>query len=563
MFPFSVFYYTLFAHFVKRKWLGAFLRGCAAHRVEGGGDHAAARGDPSEIAAGTPENRRKETGGTSMELKLTRDTLRCERLAAAQEEQVSVEGEATLPGSMRDAVTVLSVQAQAVVTGVQAGADETGVRGRVCFQVLYTQGDLTRVRALETSCDFEHALRMKGAAPGMRAEAYVCVQETDGRAASGRMALRALILLRAEAFEPTQHEVVTDAGGEGGLYKQMQSVSFCMGETLGAEKTLVREEFDLPARLEVGDVLSATGEASVADITGGGGRVGVSGTIEVRVLHRPQENGRPLVTTTHELPYDLTIPAQLPEGAQVIARAEVIDVMADSVAADRRRTLRVEAEVRVTLGLQRMGEAMLLDDLYTLHGEELVPVREEVCMQTCRRRVQARESLRLQAALPQDAPPIGLVLAGFAQPTLLSLTPDGRRLDAEGLMRITLIYLPADSDVPVSVHVREPFAVTFPVEAEGDGVWGMLQAADCTIGAATSDRAEIRCVLCLDAVQHGARCVSAVTDVEKRPEEKRENGFILVWPAPGETRWETARRLRVAPESLKSAGSSALLAFRR
>ena len=28
---------------------------------------------------------------------------------------------------------------------------------------------------------------------------------------------------------------------------------------LGEEKTLVREEFDLPARLEVGDVLSATG----------------------------------------------------------------------------------------------------------------------------------------------------------------------------------------------------------------------------------------------------------------------------------------------------------------
>ena len=43
-----------------------------------------------------------------MELTLSRETLCFERLALSQREQVSVEGEATLPGSMRDAVTVLS-----------------------------------------------------------------------------------------------------------------------------------------------------------------------------------------------------------------------------------------------------------------------------------------------------------------------------------------------------------------------------------------------------------------------------------------------------------------------
>ena len=48
-----------------------------------------------------------------MELTLSRETLCFERLALSQREQVSVEGEATLPGSMRDAVTVLSVQVQA------------------------------------------------------------------------------------------------------------------------------------------------------------------------------------------------------------------------------------------------------------------------------------------------------------------------------------------------------------------------------------------------------------------------------------------------------------------
>lgn len=73
-----------------------------------------------------------------MELKVSRETLRFERLIAAQEEQVGVEGEATLPGSMRDAVTVLNVQAQAHMESVQAGEGKAILRGQVCFQTLYT-----------------------------------------------------------------------------------------------------------------------------------------------------------------------------------------------------------------------------------------------------------------------------------------------------------------------------------------------------------------------------------------------------------------------------------------
>lgn len=68
--------------------------------------------------------------GWRVELKLARETLRFERLVATDEEQVAIEGEATLPGSMRDAVTVLSVQAQAHLENVQAGMGEGTVRDR-------------------------------------------------------------------------------------------------------------------------------------------------------------------------------------------------------------------------------------------------------------------------------------------------------------------------------------------------------------------------------------------------------------------------------------------------
>ena len=149
----------------------------------------------------------------SVEMTLSRETLCFERLALAREEQVSVEGEATLPGSMRDAVTVLSVQAQAYLEDARATAGGMTLRGHVSFQALYTQGDLTRIRAMETTCDFEHSVDAPELQPDMRVNASVAVQETEGTAASGRMTLRALLDLQIEAFETTRQALVTDAAG--------------------------------------------------------------------------------------------------------------------------------------------------------------------------------------------------------------------------------------------------------------------------------------------------------------------------------------------------------------
>jgi len=502
-----------------------------------------------------------------VELMLTRETLRFERLAARGGEQVTIEGEAALPGSMRDAVTVLSVQAQAHITSAQAGNNEAAVRGRVCFQVLYTQGDLTRIRTLETGCDFTHTAPLVGAAPGMRLSASAVVQETEGMAASGRITLRALLNLSLEAIETAERDVITDVRNgdqtqQDELRTRMQRIQLFISDKLGEGRTLVREEFDLPQRLGVGEALSASATATAGDFSGGNGRIGISGLIEVRVLHRAKKQGEPLITTVHEMPYELSMDAQIGEGAQLRAEAEVIDVMADSAENDKGRTLRVEAEVRVTLYACMQKDVQLLEDLYSLSGPAIEAKTEEVEFHTSQTSHDVRESVRIQATLPSGAAPIGLVLAAFVQPTLTSAVPAGKRLDAEGIMCITLIYLPVDSDVPCSVKVRELFTMTFPVEAS-EGVMAQAYAIETLMGPTTSDRAELRCVLGLRAMQHGRSRIRYIRELEEIEKEKQPHGFVLVWPEAGETRWEIARRLRVPQESLREAGKNALLAFRR
>ena len=493
---------------------------------------------------------------------MKRETLRYERQAAQVTEQVLIEGEATLPGSMRDAVTVLSVQASAHLTGVQAAQGRIAVRGKVGFQVLYTQGALTRIRVIETTCDFTHSLSAEGAAGGMRAQADVLVREVGGVPGSGRLALSAQLEICAAAYEQAQAVVIAAMEDGEGLCTKMQTIALTQSADLGGEKTLVREEFDLPEHLNAGGVLFAGGTATVTDVTGGNGRVGVSGVAEMRVWHRNRTPGEALVVTAHEAPFQVTIPAQIAEGVSLTARAEVRDAMADSAESDRKRTLRAEAEVCVKLYARQEEETTLLADVYSTQGPALEVRTQELLMHSSRTCGDVRESLRIQAALPGDAPPMETLLMALARPLLWECESAGRRTKAEGVMDVTLLYLPVDSDIPYAVRTREPFAMTFPLET-GEGARCVLSTVECAAGPTTSDRAELRLVMSMTAREDEVNKVTVVTDIEETPEEKQEKGFVLVWPAPGETRWETARRLRVPQESLRPAGPGAVMAFKR
>ena len=483
----------------------------------------------------------------SVEMTLSRETLCFERLALAREEQVSVEGEATLPGSMRDAVTVLSVQAQAYLEDARATAGGMTLRGHVSFQALYTQGDLTRIRAMETTCDFEHSIDAPELQPDMRVNASVAVQETEGTAASGRMTLRALLDLQIEAFETTRQALVTDAAGDAdALRTRMQRVAFCRTAPLGEEKTLVREEFDLPARLEVGNVLGATGEAAVAELTGGAGRIGVSGTVEVRVLHRPQEAGNPLVMTSHELPFELSIDTQIPDGAQIHAQAEAIDVMADSMADDKRRTLRVEAEVRVRLSGCVQEEKELLEDLYSVSGDALIPQKERFDVHAFEESSDVRESIRLPIALAKDAPPIGTRRVRAAD-------DHGGHARGEAARRGGRDGRDADLSADGfgypdgHTHARAVRDDLPHRDDRGCAGAGARHRGDTRTGDQRPRGGALR---------RGAACYQARRAPARRGDRRGA-------AAKGESRWETAKRLRVAEEELHPAGKGAMLAFRK
>ena len=100
-----------------------------------------------------------------MEMRLVKEALALEQPMGAGSSQAVVEGEITLPGGLREEARVLHCGAMTVVDSVEALQDRASVTGKVVFHTLYTQGDPTKVNAIEATADFTHIMELPGAQP--------------------------------------------------------------------------------------------------------------------------------------------------------------------------------------------------------------------------------------------------------------------------------------------------------------------------------------------------------------------------------------------------------------
>lgn len=473
-------------------------------------------------------------------------------LAAEATAQAVVEGDAALPGSMRDAVNVLAVHAQAAAERVQAQSDQIGVNGRVNFHVLYTQGDLTRIQVLETGCDFSDVI----AAPGVSADMRVCAQaqvvEASASASGGRLHLRAAVNLQAQATQEKQLRAAAGLAMDAQQVRtRMAEVGWACMREIGRERTLLREEFELPGALGVSETLFAAAQVNAGEITGGEGRAQLTGVIDLCVYHAGTE--KPLVVTRHAMPFEIgvNLSERIPADAQLFTHVTLRDVLADSMnAGEGERVLRVEVEVDAAVQARETHRAALLQDAYTLSGDALELTREEISLGGQGACACARDSGRMLLTLGEGQEPVATVLGAFATPLIGTMEPEGTQLRVDGVLDVTVIYLPADSGIPVSAAFSQAFTARF----DGVGVGtAQLSCTEITASGVSSDRIEARYALKLCACTGAAETVRVVTQVKALPAPEQSGGICVYFPGEGETLWDIARRYRVDEAALARA----------
>lgn len=485
-----------------------------------------------------------------MDMRLEQREIRPEQPCGRCTAQFNVDGDVTLPGSLRETAHILHVSAMAVAESAEAMQDRASVAGRVVFRVLYTQGERKQPTSIEATADFNHLCDLPGALP--RTEVFACVQVEHAEAAvqGGRMNLRAVVRLWARAMGNEPLAVITQVDAPG-VQQRTEQLRLRTTVGRGSADVLLREEFSLPAELAVQETLGAGAQAVFFDTAGGQGRIGLSGEVTIEAVHASSIPGKPIVVTRHSLPVSQSVEITGENGELLDGRIVVKDVaVASQDMGDGERTLRAEVLLGLTAWAEREETAALLADAYTTEGEALQLHRRNAVMRTGARRMQAAESGKVTLMLPGDEKPLRTVLAAFAVPVMTGFTQQGSRLIAEGVMEATLLYLSEDGETPLSVRLEAPFRTAFAAEAAPEDIV-TLQAANVEAVLITSDRAELRYILRAEVEGVQAAPVTVIDDVTAIPAEPTETGIVLCYAQPGETLWEIARRYRLPEAELR------------
>lgn len=511
-----------------------------------------------------------------MELQYMKDQLETEQVLQAKPTQVTVEAEAALPGGLREEAKVYFADASVSVQSGEMSGSRVVAEGRVTFHALYAQGDMRHVAALETAADFSQSLPLKEETPSAAAGAVrprAQVQHVSAKAFNGRLLLRAVILLTAEAALPRTVSYIRDLAENKDIQKDMQVLSLQRAVGEGEGQMLLREEFDLSDVLQVKETLYASAHAQAEDIFGGAdGRATVTGHVEIEAYHTSLMPGRPLIFTRHTVPFEQTVNLTGALGSQMAATTSVRDVAVLSQDnGDGGRLMRAEVQLFTEITAVENTETEVIRDAFTTQGETMELTRQHVVFRSGTINEQTAESGKLTLVLPEGSPRVKTVLLGFARPILLGTEQKGAKLHADGVMETTLLYMTDDSDVPVSVSLEEPFHTVFSTEA-GQEAALQMSVSQVDVSAVTGDRVEMKYILHLHAFgvnkTHADVAVSAVPGEVKQIEK----GVALYFIQPGDTLWDIARHYRMSVQeicrmnpdlSMQPAAGTPVITYRR
>ena len=486
-----------------------------------------------------------------MELQLIRERIRMEQPLGVGQAEALVTGEVTLPGGLREETHVLVAQASATVERAEAAQGRINVRGRTMFHVLYTQGEPAKVHAIEASADFVQPVELAGVQPRNAAHARLQVNRVEARATGGRLSLRAEVGVQAQAASQEPVEAITAIEGADDVQVRTASQTIMRTVASGSADELLREEIALPEGLGITETLFAEAYPVVEAVTGGLGRVGLSGQVLLEAVHASGLPGRPVVVTRHSIPFAQSVEITGEDGERLSGTAVVRDVAVASQDDGEGVSMRAE----VLLGLEAHADVEettdLLQDAYTIRGEDLRLQGETFLCRTGGAVHTAAESGKATLLLPDSAPPVRTVLAAFARPLPDKHEAQGDRTMLTGRLDVTLLYTTDGTEAPVSVRLTEPFSISFPVEVPDDALLS-LAVTGAEASPITSDRVELRYILRLQLQGNAVSRIRLLVDGQTTPGGMQTEDIVLCYVQPGETLWDVARRYHTPVESVRA-----------
>ena len=481
-----------------------------------------------------------------MALELTKLGFEAEELMGTRVQQALVRAEALVPGAGREAIEPLLADAALFIDTADLQSGRVVLDGTVMCQAVYRQGMETTLRALAAQTALNQAVELPGAEPGMFTRVWGTVEHVDAKYENGHMIFLVTLSLRVQALRLEPVEGVATAEGQEGLETCFQTVKSVKLAAESSEMALLRDTVSLPAALDARATLMDWVVAEVEDVTPDLGGVRVKGRVLMETLVSSGAAGKPAAVVRVPMALDQLV--ELPEWlagdvtAEVDVRGARSQLAAGPDGNDPNLSCEVELRVRVLANTTDAPE--LLKDIYATRGSTLEVARRTVSLCDQVERARLTEAVRGTVLLDEDAPRVGSVIAAQARPVVSQWQQLGDAGRVEGVLEVSVLYLPSGSEQPAAVQSELPFAIDVPVALDETSAL-TVQTLAAEASALMGDRLDMKVQLGVRCETRDRRDVSLVTDVTEGAPLERRPGIVIVWPEPGEDAWTIARRYAI------------------
>lgn len=481
-----------------------------------------------------------------MALELTKQGFEVENLIGARVSQVLLRAEALVPGAGREAIEPLLADANLFIDTADLQAGRIVLDGSVSCQAVYRQGGEISLRALAAQTPLSHVIDIPGAEPGMFSRVWGTVEHVDAKYENGHMIFLITCALRAQALRLQPVEGIASVSGQPGLETAFETLTSVKLAAESSEMALLRDTVSLPAALDARATLMDWLVAEVEDVSPDLGGVRVKGRVLVETLISCGAADRPAAVI--RAPMELNQLVELPEWltGDVTAEVDVRGVRSQIALSPEgdNPNLTVEAELRVRVLANTTDAPEALTDVYATQGDGLEVERETLRLCDRVNRARLTEPVRGTVLLPEDAPRVGSVIAAQVKPVVGEWQGGGDTGRVEGILEVSVLYLPNGGDQPASVQSELPFSVDVPVGLdEASGLTVQVLAAEAS--ALMGDRLDMKIQLGLRCETRNRQSVSLVTRVETGEPIARRPGIVIVWPEAGEDAWSIGRRYAI------------------
>ncbi len=439
----------------------------------------------------------------------------------------------------QEAETVLSVHADAVLTGAETGNGEVRYFGKAHFSLVYEDAEKHVCRA-EKGVEFSAVAKDELICPAFTARAKLTVENVAVRREGASVYLSALLGADIALYGDQTFEYL--AGGDLVLKREPSNVltAHLCG---GAAET--EDEFETEF---IGDILQHAETVNITDTVVSAGTLAVEGEINLGVLALKGSDA--LVSFERLVPFRIEIPCDDAQyGCSAEARVSILNVSIHADADEERGKCKVRADFTLQADACVYEEITVdtVSDAFSQTNNVTLQFAETECGGSGEmQRVTERISGRCALSAPVDFSDVFQAVTLQRAEANLVKTEDGARV--EGVAMATLLVLGADG-THRGIEMSLPFSI--PVQAENCAVNVLV----CGMSARQRQEGEIdaeatlKITLCEKRVLK-AKFVSGAEEGELLP--VNDSAVSVYIPRAGDGLWELAKSLKKSPEEVSA-----------